>query len=96
MEIFVTLCLDVVRMKNNCHGVEKYAAYYVGCDNNYVSLITTDSSDFMGNINKITSLILGVSIVGNYLFLNSCSINQQTYFYAIEEHRRMCTAVSRW
>lgn len=55
-------------IKYNYHGVEKYAAYYVGYDNNYVSLITTDSSDFMGNINKITLLMLGISIVAIIFF----------------------------
>lgn len=49
-------------------GVEKYASYYVGYDGNYISLITTDSSDFTRNTNKITTLIFVISICGVIFF----------------------------
>lgn len=50
------------------NGTEKHASYYVGYGGNYISLITTDSSDFTRNVNKITTLIFIISICGIIFF----------------------------
>ena len=50
------------------NGTEKHASYYVGYGGNYISLITTDQSDFVGNVNKITTLIFVISVCGIIFF----------------------------
>lgn len=44
-------------------GANKYAAYYVGSNNSYISVITVDEKDVLAEINTITYVAMGIAVL---------------------------------
>lgn len=50
-------------------GVNKYAAYYVGVNENYIAVLTADESDVLKNVNAVRNMAFAISGVLLVLFI---------------------------